>query len=57
MLRAALADPLPEAAATNDWGPMPASALRPLYLRDKVALDIDEQQSLARARYASSSSP
>ncbi len=57
VLRAALADPLPEAAATNDWGPMPASALRPLYLRDKVALDIDEQQSLARARYASSSSP
>jgi hypothetical protein len=56
VLRAALAGRSPQ-AAIDDWGPMPASALRPLYLRDKVALDVEEQQSLARARDASSSSP
>ena len=37
------------------WTPMPAASLRPRYVRDKVALDVDEQRRLAQARDAASS--
>lgn len=50
-LRAALVgDP----GADGGWGPIAAAGLRPLYLRDKVALDVDEQRALALRRDASS---
>ena len=39
----------------SQWGPVVASALRPRYVRDKVALDVDEQRRLAAARDAASS--
>ena len=39
----------------SQWGPVAASALRPRYVRDKVALDVDEQRRLAAARDAASS--
>lgn len=59
VLAAALA-PLPASARTTSsgakqWGPVAASALRPRYVRDKVALDIDEQRRFAAARDAASS--
>jgi tRNA threonylcarbamoyl adenosine modification protein YeaZ len=51
VLRAALVgDP----SADGGWGPIAAAGLRPLYLRDKVALDVDEQRALAVRRDASS---
>ena len=45
----------PASAAATAWEAMPAAALRPRYVRDKVALDVDEQRRLAAARVAASS--
>lgn len=43
------------APAACDWGPLAAAELRPRYVRDKVALDVDEQRRLVAARDAASS--
>lgn len=60
VLTAALApraagDDAPDAAGAATWGPVAAAGLRPRYVRDKVALDVDEQRRLAAARDAASS--